>query len=524
MGSSGGAPNAPDYSGLISAAQQQQAQYTSTMNDELAFAKKAYNDQLPYTQGIQTIDLQNAQDAQKLAQSQQAQYAKLYQPLAAQFVGQAQDYSDPTKTALARGQAEAAVGQQFDAAGDAAKRSLESFGVDPSATRFAALDIGTRTARAAATAAAGTQSDINRANTGLGLEATALNIGNGLPGQISSGVNSGTAAGGAGVGAGNSTYGTYSGALGNPLPWASLASGALGLQGQLTGQQFNNQNSQFNSNQNASSGFGSALGAGLGIASMFLKKGGAVPDPTDLAPGNPTSRSSISTKGHPMTLPRGLHKLSNVPLSMNFAEGGAIPMAGQQVPPEMSPSGGAQTDDVPAQVSGGALPIGGRPQANINVGEFIFPKDVTNWLGQKALQQQIIKARKDMAGAPAHAEGGPPPQGGAPGPQAPSGDALRMAGGGAVPGVAPSGPAAPRAPLAPRAPAPGQQGAIHPTLHLIAATRPRNIGGTTSVQAAPGPGGGAGKESALPLGRPRMPAPYPGGSGAGAVRSAIPGV
>lgn len=480
MGKTASAPPAPDYSGLINAANTQSNAYYGMMNDELNFAKTAYNDQKPYTDQIQKLDLSNAQKSSDLADSQRAQYQKIYQPMYQEFSDTAKNYASPDEMARARGQAQADVSTQFTTAGDAAKRNLESFGVDPSATRFGALDIGTRTSQAAATAAAGTQSDINRENTALGLQATALNIGNGLPGQITGGTNTSTAAGGAGVGAANSTYGTYSGALGNPQSFGGLSLNALNTAGGFTNNQYQNTNQQFTTGQNAaSSGFGSAVGAGLGIASLFLKKGGAVPDPKDLMPMSPASRSSVPTGRSDFSLPRGLHKLSNVPLPMNFAGGGAIPIAGNSVPPQMSASGGAQTDDVPAVIGGGGpAPGGALPIAHINVGEFIMPKDVVNWLGQKSLQQQIIKARKDMAEAPAHPEepGAPPQQG------APPAGGPHMAGGGAVP-------------------------------------RPR---GPTA--AAPGFAGGAGRTGALPIGRPHMPAPYPGGSPAGAVRSAIPGI
>ncbi len=450
MGGGGGsAPPAPDYSGLINAAQTQAARYNNLVDEQLKFAKDAYQHQLPYTDKIQALNLRTAQDASDFAKGQQAQYEKLYRPLQAKFVDEAQNYASPDKKALARGQAMAAVGQQFDAAGDAAKRNLESYGIDPSATRFAALDVGTRTAKAAATAAAGTQSDVNRELTGLGLEAQALNIGNGLPGQVTQSQNTSTMAGSAGNTAGNSTYGTYSGALGNPQSFGALGNQSLGLAGSLTGQQYQGQLAAFNANQNSSSGFGSMLGAGIGAAAQIA------------------------------------------PLSL--AEGGAVPVAGQTVPTALSPSGGAQTDDVPATVDGSS-----QPQAAINAGEFVFPKDVANWLGEEKLQKMIVKARQDKANAGAQPEQKPTaalPVGGAP----------HMANGGPVPPVSavPAGPRFSRSQMPVHAPMP----------------RP-----SRPVSAAPGAGGGAGHISALPVGRVHRPAPYPGGSNAGAVRSAIPGV
>lgn len=97
-----------------------------------------------------------------------------------------------------------------------------------------------------------------------------------------------------------------------------------------------------------------------------------------------------------------------------FAEGGEVPdddmmvdtpeeeMAGgemapdnQMVPPEASPSGGQETDDV---------------HALLNEGEFVIPKDVTSWFGEKFLQNLIQKAYKEKAMAQAQGEPTSPQQ------------------------------------------------------------------------------------------------------------------
>ena len=36
--------------------------------------------------------------------------------------------------------------------------------------------------------------------------------------------------------------------------------------------------------------------------------------------------------------------------------------------------------------------------ARLNAGEFVIPEDVTRWMGEKGLQQVILKARKEMTG------------------------------------------------------------------------------------------------------------------------------
>lgn len=94
-------------------------------------------------------------------------------------------------------------------------------------------------------------------------------------------------------------------------------------------------------------------------------------------------------------------------------QGGVIPEphqlfqdGGTAIPVEASPSGGAIPDDVPAEIDGQA-------PAQLNAGEFIVPQDVVKWLGEKGMQQVILKARKEMQGGngerPAQPEMGPPP-------------------------------------------------------------------------------------------------------------------
>jgi hypothetical protein len=94
---------------------------------------------------------------------------------------------------------------------------------------------------------------------------------------------------------------------------------------------------------------------------------------------------------------------------VSLAEGGAIPEEdpgmGTPIPHEMSPSGGAIEDDIPAQ-----MPDGG--PARLNAGEFVMPKRTVAWYGEKGMQAFIAKADKEMGLPPqpkAEPEVTPPP-------------------------------------------------------------------------------------------------------------------
>jgi hypothetical protein len=83
--------------------------------------------------------------------------------------------------------------------------------------------------------------------------------------------------------------------------------------------------------------------------------------------------------------------VEGTPFDFIFNKGGAVPGA-NMVPPAASPSGGAQVDDVTAQVS---------------VGEFVMPKDVTAWLGEKHMQGMVEAARAELANRTAAPEMAP---------------------------------------------------------------------------------------------------------------------
>lgn len=77
-----------------------------------------------------------------------------------------------------------------------------------------------------------------------------------------------------------------------------------------------------------------------------------------------------------------------------YAAGGSVaprggppmkPTTGGYVPPQASPSGGRQTDDV---------------RANLNSGEFVVPKDVAAWKGQEFFHKLIAQSRKIRATSP----------------------------------------------------------------------------------------------------------------------------
>jgi chemotaxis protein histidine kinase CheA len=338
-------------------------------------------------QNQEVADSQVATQAQAnaAAQAAQARYQSVYQPLEDKAVAYAQNYDTPQQRALNQGAAASAVTSAADSARVAAAQNLESFGVDPSSTRYAALDVGMRTQAAGAAAGAATQAGLQTDATGQQYIANAINVGRGLPADVNASANTAINAGNSAANVNNSTLTAGTQATGTAVQYGSLGNnsvgninqgigvgtnaisaadnplglatstigsgnGALGAANQTIGtwgntlnQGYQNQLGQFNATQAASSGLGSILGAAAGFASGIpgLAEGGAVP--------------------------------SDEAVALN---------PGSAVPVSASPSGGKAVDDVPARLT---------------PGEFVTPNDVVQWKGEEFFQKLIQKSREDRA-------------------------------------------------------------------------------------------------------------------------------
>ena len=189
----------PSYAGLFTGLQQAQAaqQQYQLGEQQLQWAQSVYNQNEPAIQAASAASLTAQNQANAFSQNQANLYENTYQPLQQQYVQQVQNWDTPQQELQNACAAQETVADQFTQARNAAATQLESFGVDPTSTRYAALDIGTRTQQAAAEAGAGTQAIQNTKLQGLGLKSGAINQGLGLPGQSATLSNAGTSAGGA---------------------------------------------------------------------------------------------------------------------------------------------------------------------------------------------------------------------------------------------------------------------------------------------------------------------------------------
>ncbi len=271
MGGKSSAPAPPDYT-PIAQADAQQAQLNFQLGQQqLDWAKNQFNTVWPFAS-----DYLKQQTATSAAQTQEASalennFNNNTLPIEKQFSQQAGAYANPANASQLQGEAEGDVANAANANRASALSSLESYGIDPSQTRFGALDLSTRVGQAAATAAAGTQSRLNTQATGLSLEGEAVNMGEGLQNNVAQAYATATNAGRSGIDTANSTTQTGSNTQGSPLGFGALSASNLAGQTSALNASYQNQlaGAQFDAQQSA--GFGQLIGGALGaVGSIFL--------------------------------------------------------------------------------------------------------------------------------------------------------------------------------------------------------------------------------------------------------------
>lgn len=267
------APAPPNYAPIAAADQQQANQEFQLGQEQLDFGKQQFAATEPYAQAYLTQQIASSSAEASNAQQAQQFYRDTYQPIEKQFADQAANYNTPANASQKAGNAMADVASTFDANRAASLSSLESYGIDPSQTRYGALDLGTRISQAAATAAAGTQSRLNTEATGMALQGEAINTGRGYASNVANAYGTATNAGLGGINAANSTTTTGVNSMGSPGSYMGLSSNSNAGAASALNMGFTNamSNSSFQAEQSqaAWSGIGSLVGTVAGAALSY---------------------------------------------------------------------------------------------------------------------------------------------------------------------------------------------------------------------------------------------------------------
>jgi len=265
------APDPPDLGPLAEGSAESARIAQETALEQLAWAREQDGLNRDLLDRVLTSQEQVQDETLRNAQRDRARYEDIYQPLEDNLVQEFQQYDTPERRQEERGRAIADVNQSFDAARRNSLQRLESYGVDPSQTRNAALDIGVRTQQAAAQAGAANAADRATEQTGRALRAEALNIGKGYPSNVAGSYGQSIQAGNSMVGNANQTTATSGNAAQGANSFLNTSISGFGQAGNTMTQGFQNQMQAHESNQAQITG---ALGAIGGIAGMFMADGG----------------------------------------------------------------------------------------------------------------------------------------------------------------------------------------------------------------------------------------------------------
>lgn len=432
MGSNAQTPRSPDFSNIVS-------NVTDAANTALGWGKTGWDwatgqitNLNPALKSVSDLAGQLSTGAGALTNKLVQQYGMI-DPTLQKQIDVANNWDSPEQIRRRQAESAAQTANATQAASAQAKDNLISYGVKPQDAKFLSLDTPLKMNQIATTVAQN-NAIRNAAPQEAGqLRQGVINTGLQQAGLANQTTGTALTAGMTPLSAGSSVLGAAAPYLA-PGPYLNTAlTGFLGT-GQMTSQNYANQLQAFNEQQAANSK-GSGLGTALGIAGSIA--GSYFGGPIGGMAGGALGRAAGNAAGSGFTFAGGgaveggraanddyaqVHGHRAGPV-MGPAGGGVLgpgvgrpyaggdmvnpgvngyPVAamGGMVPPGMSPSGGAVTDDIPAVINDAQ----GRPagRAQINDGEFIFSAPAVREIG-------VDKLRKMHQKAVAAAEGGDHP-------------------------------------------------------------------------------------------------------------------
>lgn len=330
--------------------------------------------------------LGNSAAGQGMATQAINQYNQEGVPQIEDLFREANTYASPARIAQAEGAAESDAMQGSNAARLAAEQNLRSYGADPTSGRYAGLDEAQRMQAALGAVGAGQTAGLQTVQTGQGLRQQAVAAAEQLPGEAANALNESYSGLSGAENAGLANVNTGASALTTANNFMNTA---MNLKYPPTGADSASSSSSNQSSQSSALGATPSSGGGGG--------GGGVIDNT--ANQNFTGGPAHGGGGGGGYYSGGGDVANGD--DVNWMAIGGTPTTGGPVPRQASPSGGLQTDDIPAR---------------LNAHEFVIPQDVALWKGQEhfhKLINQSRQARQQVLSGPGAAKPsmGPPAKG-----------------------------------------------------------------------------------------------------------------
>jgi hypothetical protein len=287
-------PKPPDYTELTQASLEMGRENAQVAREQLAWGREQDTANRALLERVLGVQLPIMEEQFANAREDRQRYEEVFQPIEDKLIDEFQNYGSPERFDKERGRAVADVSANFDAQRKNALARLESYGIDPSQTRNQALDMGMRTAQAAAQAGAADAATQRVENTGRALRAEAINIGRGMPSQVAQSYGQAIGAGQAGIGGAAQSTGSSIGAMQSGIPFSGVAQNGYNSAGNWMSQGFNDRMAIRSQNLDI---FGTIAGGALGA----MQEGGVVPEqgalPISPVPGGTDRKLLLATPG-----------------------------------------------------------------------------------------------------------------------------------------------------------------------------------------------------------------------------------
>lgn len=268
-------PPPPDLGPSAEASMEIGRMNTQIAREQLDWAREQDTMNREILNEVLSIQMPAMREQYEQARSDRERYETVFRPFEDQFAKEAAEYDTPEKRQQAQAQAIADVSTQFDAQRQNALQRLEEYGVDPSQTRNAALDVGVRTAQAAASAGAASQAGQRVEDVGRALRSDVINMGRGALSNAAGFYGQAVGAGSAGVQGATQTTGAGAGATQSALGFGQLGMQGYGQGANILSQGYGNQMQGYNAGVAQTTGMLQGVGSIAGAA-MAIKDGGVI--------------------------------------------------------------------------------------------------------------------------------------------------------------------------------------------------------------------------------------------------------
>ena len=339
-------PKPPDLGPAAEASEEVARIQQQTAREQLDWAREQDTFNRDLLQQVLDIQMPAMREQFETAQADRQRYEEFFRPFEDQWAQEAAEYDSPERRERERGAAVADVSSAFDSQRRNALQRLEGYGVDPSMTRNAALDIGVRTAQAAQQAQAATGATRRVEDIGRALQSDVINMGRGALSNAAGFYGQAVGAGGQAQQGALNTTASGANAVQSSLGFSGQALQGYGQSADIMSQGFNNQMASWQAGADQTAGMLQGVGS---LAGMFMADGGEVEGiPTGAVAGQ-------QQRGAPQ---QGLPFMADGEVDTGMGDGSGV------------------DDSVPAYLSDG---------------EFVIPADVVRRKGEEFFEKLIEK-------------------------------------------------------------------------------------------------------------------------------------